>query len=106
MHEFEAGEKILATGKDLGNAVKSFKIAIEIAPNFTEAYVMMGMAQLGQKHFDDAEKSFSKAVSVDARFAAAFVGLGESQNSKGKFDEATKNLSQAVTLAPDSPEAQ
>ncbi len=106
MHAFETGEKTLSTGKDLGNAAKSFKKAVEIAPNFTEAYVMMGMAQLGQKHFDDAEKSFNKAVSLDATFAASFIGLGESQNSQGKFDEAEKNLSKAVALAPDSPEAQ
>jgi tetratricopeptide (TPR) repeat protein len=104
--EFDAGQKTFATGKDLGSAVKSFRKAVELAPNFTEAYVLMGMAQLGQKHYDDAEKSFTKAISLDATFAPAFVGLGESQNSQGKFEDAYTSLSKAASLKSESPEAQ
>jgi tetratricopeptide (TPR) repeat protein len=105
MREFEAGEKTFAGGKDLGAAVKSFKKATEIEPKFTEAHLMLGMAQLGQKHYDEAEKSLSKAITLDSTFAPAFVGLGEAQNSQGKFDDAERNLSKAVALSPDSPEA-
>ena len=103
--EYEAGAQTLSSGKDLGSAIKSFKKAIEIAPNFTEAYTLMGMAYLGQKKFDDAEKNFVKAAEIDSTSAPAFIGLGEAQNSLGKFGDAQQTLAKAVTLAPDSAEA-
>lgn len=103
--EYEVGAQTLSAGKDLGGAIKSFKKAVEIAPNFAEAYTLMGMAYLGQKKFEDAEKTFVKATEIDPASAPAFMGLGEAQNSLGKFGNAQQTLSMAVTLAPDSAEA-
>jgi tetratricopeptide (TPR) repeat protein len=105
LQEFDTGRKVLSAGRDLGSAIKSFKKTIGIAPDFTEAYVMLGMAQLGQLQYDDSEKSFKKAVSLDSTFSSAFIGLGEAQNSLGKFGEVNQILSKAVTLAPESTEA-
>jgi Flp pilus assembly protein TadD len=105
LKHFQAGEKTFASGKNLDEAVASFKKATEIAPNFSEAFLMMGMAELGCKRFEAAEKTFTRAISLDAASAPALVGLAEARNSLGKFDQARATLSQALHLSPDSPEA-
>lgn len=105
LQEFNTGTRLFSAGKDLGKAIRSFQKATAIAPDFTEAHIMLGMAQLGQRNYEEAERTFQKAISLNSSFASAFIGLGEAENSLGKFLEANRTLERAVTLAPESPEA-
>jgi tetratricopeptide (TPR) repeat protein len=104
MKQFESGEKAFSAGKDLDQAVKSFKKATEVAPGFTEAYLMLGMAELGRKKYENAATAFGRAIELDSTSSPAFVGLGEAQNSLAQFDRAHDTLMKALELSPNSSE--
>ena len=105
LKQFENGENIFSSGKDLDQAVKCFKKAAELSPKFMEAHLMLGMAELGRKKFDNAASAFQSAIAIDATSSAALIGLGEAQNSLGNFDRAQATLLKALELSPESSEA-
>ena len=71
-------------------AIEKLKRAIELDPNFTDAYINLGInyLKLGTEHGGDAYEAFTNAIRIDPRSGRPRFRLGkifESQNNVDKF---------------------
>jgi adenylate cyclase len=103
----------LFTPEHVREAMKCLEKAIEIDPNFADAY-----AYLAHCHFygwvekwpgfddtlDQARDLAEKGVSVDTRSAISVMRLGWIQTWSRHYDDAIANLETALTLAPNNAE--
>jgi len=85
----------------LDAAVKSFKKALAIKPDYIEVNYNLGLTfqELGQ--LDDAVKSYEKAVALKPDYAEAHNNLGIALNKLGQLDAAVKSYKQALAIKPD-----
>ena len=100
---------------NLGNVLKklekfdeaqnSYKQAILLKQNYTEAYYNLGdlLNKLGR--FDEAEKNYNQAIKFRPNFAEAFNNLANLLKELHRFDEAEKNYNQAIKFRPNFAEA-
>jgi Flp pilus assembly protein TadD len=102
--EFQVGQKALEA-KDGPGAIAHFQKAIELFPNYAEAYQLMGGAYLGGGNLAMAESAFVKAVTIEERMVNAQLALGLTRNLMGKTREAEQPLQRAVQLDPKNPDA-
>ena len=99
------------TPDDLREAIKCLEEAIEIDPNFAEAYSYLSYChfqawyQLGPE-FDDnfarANELAEKGVALDGTSAIALTRLGWVQVMLRRYDESIANLEKAFALAPNN----
>jgi len=102
--EFEAGRNRLNMN-DAPGAIAHFQKAIELFPNYAEAYQLIGGAYLGSGNLPLAEAAFVKAVTIEDRLANAQLALGLTRNMMGNTPAAEKPLERAVQLDPSNPDA-
>jgi Flp pilus assembly protein TadD len=102
--EFQSGQKAL-DAKDGPGAITHFQKAIDLFPNYAEAYQLMGGAYLGGGNLAMAESAFVKAVTIEERMVNAQLALGLTRNLMGKTREAEQPLQRAVQLDPKNPDA-
>src|SRR5262249_53702051 len=74
-------------------------------PNYSEAYLLMGVAYSSQRKWDDAEKALQKTIELNKKAGGAYVALGSVENEKKEYAQAEKYLLKAVELAPNSADA-
>jgi len=103
--DLENGRSFLSTGKDIDKSIKLFQKAIARYPQYSEAYLLMGVAYSSQNKWDDAEKAFQKTIELNKNVGSAYVALGSVENEKKAYGEAEKNLLKAVDLSPNSADA-
>jgi len=103
--ELESGRTLLSGGKDLDKSIDSFRKAISIYPQYSEAYLLMGVAYSSQKKWDDAEKALQKTIELNKTAGGAYVALGSVENERKEYAQAEKYLLKAVELAPTSADA-
>jgi predicted TPR repeat methyltransferase len=97
------------TYKDYGQldqAIASYGKAIELKPNFPEAYNNLGVALRIQGKLDEAVASFRKAISLHPNYAEAFGNLGSAFQSQGKLAESLGCFKQQVRITPENIVAQ
>jgi Flp pilus assembly protein TadD len=104
--DFEGGRNLLAGGKDVDRSIALFQKAITRYPQYSEAYLLMGVAYSTQKKWDDAEKALQKTLELNKNVGGAYVALGSVENEKKEYSEAEKYLVKGVELAPNSADAQ
>uniref|UniRef100_A0A8C6NY08 dolichyl-phosphate-mannose--protein mannosyltransferase n=1 Tax=Nothobranchius furzeri TaxID=105023 RepID=A0A8C6NY08_NOTFU len=84
---------------DRGNAtaaVKYYREAVRLHPNYVHAMNNLGNILKEKNELTEAEQLLSKAVSIQPDFAAAWMNLGIVQNSLGKFEEAEQSYWNAI----------
>uniref|UniRef100_M4AG21 dolichyl-phosphate-mannose--protein mannosyltransferase n=1 Tax=Xiphophorus maculatus TaxID=8083 RepID=M4AG21_XIPMA len=84
---------------DRGNttaAVKYYREAVRLHPNYVHAMNNLGNILKEQNELSEAEQLLSKAVAVQPDFAAAWMNLGIVQNSLRKFDAAEESYWNAL----------
>lgn len=81
---------------DLETAVKFYKEAIELAPEFPEAEYQLGIAYLAQNKNTEAEKSFRRALEIKTDWSLAMTSLGALLVNENKFAEAETLLTKAA----------
>lgn len=98
----------------LANAVRHLEKAIEIDPNYAEAYGYLSYCRTSaylfawpgaDENLDEALALAEKSVALDDKSAVAYTRLGWVQSYLGRFDEAFENLEKATTLDPRNAEA-
>lgn len=75
--------------------------AIEIKPNYAEAYSNLGVIYKDKGKLKEAELSLKKAIEIRPNFANAHNNLGIIFNDLGKFKEAELSYLKAIELKPD-----
>ena len=90
---------------DLGrrdDSIKSFKKAIEINPNFAEAYNNLGNVFKSLNKIKDSVQSYEMAIEINPNFAEAYNNLGNLLTMDSKLlNQAVKCFEKAVEINPD-----
>lgn len=102
--ELNDGVMLFRSG-DYDGAVEKFRRAIEIDPDYTEAYVSIGSAYMRLGRLPEAMRAFRRALSLDETNVTARVGLGQTHKLIGEPESAIEELERALVLDPTSPEA-
>jgi len=77
-----------------------FTQAIEIDPNFAEAYRARGDASQLAGHSEAALADFAKAISIDPSEWLAYLSRGTLWNSRGDSQRALADFTQSIRLHP------
>ncbi len=75
--------------------------AIELKPDYAEAYSNLGNLLRNLGNFKEAEISINKAIDLKPDYAEAHSNLGNVLKELGKLKEAEKVLRKAIKLKPD-----
>ena len=100
--EFEKGRQSLLAGMDLHASVDHLLRATKIYPQFSQAYVLLGMAYMQTNDPIDARSSLQKAVELNPKLAAAHFTLGMVLNGEKDYAAAEKTLTQGLELNSES----
>jgi tetratricopeptide (TPR) repeat protein len=86
-------------------AAASYRRAIELKPNYAEAYHSLGNALYMQDSLDDAAAYHRRALALKPDYAEAYVSLGTDLARLEKHEDALDNFHHALALKPDYVEA-
>ena len=91
----------LRTG-DYSNTVLEYcNKAIELRPDFAEAYNNRGTTYAGQGRFEEAVRDYAKAISLRENFPTAYCNRGNARAMTNDFDAAIRDYDRAIELNPD-----
>gem|GEM_PF-6358337 len=99
---FKEAGKALMSG-EYAEAVTGYTKAIELNPDFADAYCNRGGVYAAQGNHDQAIADFTKAIEFIPDFAPAYVNRGNSYNARGDFDLAIEDLNKAIELNYNGP---
>ncbi|MDB9510642.1 tetratricopeptide repeat protein [Kamptonema animale CS-326] len=88
----------LVQKQDLAGAEAAFRKAIEINPNFAEAYANLGSVLANQDKLEEAISNFEKAVSLKPNVAVLHYLLGRALYEQNRPQEAAEPLKKARDL--------
>ena len=86
-------------------AIEDYSQAIELNPNYVEAYGNRGVVYRSQGAYDRAIEDYSQAIELNPNGAVAYYNRGVAYGIKGDIDRAIEDCSQAIALRPDYDEA-
>lgn len=85
----------------LNKAISEFRKAVEMKPDFKEAYGNLGLAYLEKKMYDEAIAQFSKVIELDPSNFLAYANKGFAARMKGDIDEAIRSYEKAAEIKPE-----
>lgn len=83
---------------DYTEALIELNQAINLAPQFSEAYLSRGLVFAAQGDFNRAIMDFNQAINLSNTLVKAYYARGQAFGALGKFDNAIKDFSQVITL--------
>ena len=89
----------------LNNAIKEFVKAVDINPNYYQAYNAMGVATLQLGNKADAKELFNTALKINPKFATAYDNLGNLELINGNLEEAERQLMNSLKYNSHNPTA-
>jgi tetratricopeptide (TPR) repeat protein len=97
---FEIGTGTEAHPDTVHEAIFAYERVLELAPDWVEAHINLGVAQYQTRRLEEAQRSFLAALSIDPSNAICRYNLGCVLEETGKIDEAIENLRIAVVAMP------
>lgn len=82
------------------NAIIYYKKAIELEPNFSDAYFNLGLSSKMLSDWDESIKAFEKAVQLNAQDYEAYYYLGEVYENKGDIKKAKEYYEICLKINP------
>jgi len=95
----------LVNAQDYTNAAGHFEEAIEIDPDFAEAYYLRGVCRYSLKGLDGAILDLSDAIRLDPTLIAARSLRGLAYYDSGQNDQALEDLNYALERKPTDAQA-
>jgi len=83
-----------------GEAESALLKAIELRPNYSEAYNTLGALYDGQKLYSKSEPAFLRALLLNPRKTNALFNLGVSYNRQSRFAESLARFDDLVKIDP------
>lgn len=80
------------------DAERAYRLALELDPQESRAYVGLGNTFFDQRRYPEAEAAFRRATELDPEDADAFVALAYTANAQEHYEDAEKSAQRAVTL--------
>ena len=90
---------------DYSMAKKSYQKAIELEPNFYEAYLWLGMSYLQEGNYDSAIKHLNRSLDISPNQMKALDGLGQAYEKKGEVGKAIKYFKLVLKIDPNYQQA-
>jgi len=84
--------------RNLDGAIKSFKKALRINPDYAEAHNSLGIVLQGQGLMGEAIASYDKALLIKPDLAEAHNNRGAALKDQGRLDEATASFDKALQI--------
>lgn len=91
---------------DFARALPYFERAVEIAPNYAEAWYQAGFCYGVLGRHNEALRAARQAAKLRPDWAAAYVNIGASSFALGQFKDAVEAYRQAVRLDDDNADTQ
>ena len=82
-------------------AIEHYSRAIELYPDFIEAYLARAQVYFWIDDFDKAIKDYTSVIEIDPDYASAYVGRGQAYSNKGCYARAIDDFSRAIEIDPD-----
>ncbi|KAF2139095.1 uncharacterized protein K452DRAFT_300657 [Aplosporella prunicola CBS 121167] len=86
--------------RDHDQAIRCFKRATQLNPDFAYAYTLQGHEHIANEEFDKALLAYRHAVAADSRHYNGWYGLGRVYERLGKYDIAEKHYKAAAQINP------
>jgi Flp pilus assembly protein TadD len=102
--EFDAGQKAVSAN-DFAGATPHLQKAVELYPNYAEAYALLGLAQIQTQQGPQAEASLTKAIQIEDKMPQAQYLLGKLLAVTNRANLAEKPFMRFVELDPTNPDA-
>jgi tetratricopeptide (TPR) repeat protein len=98
-HRVNLGYSYFLLGKN-EEAVKQFKVALDLDKNFYDAYLNLGIVYLDEERLDEGLKMATKASEIAPRDYKSQLLKGTAYRKLKMFDESLETLSKANELMP------
>ena len=82
-------------------ALADYDMAIQLNPNYTQAYFNRGIVTIDMEQYTDALASFDKVIALDPNYPDAYINRGNVKNVLGQFEDALADYNRAIQLDPD-----
>jgi tetratricopeptide (TPR) repeat protein len=113
--QYEQAEKCFKQGntyysqQEYEKAIESFNKAIELNPDYVEAYFCLGKIYSQWRYYDEHHEktieSFNKAIELNPDYVEAYFCLGKAYYLKCEYDKAIESLNKAIELNPNYEDA-
>ncbi len=84
--------------RDLDGAIAEFNMAIEVKPDYADAYNGRGVARGMKGDLDGAISDYNKAIELNPNLAVAFNNRGYAKKAKGDLDGANSDFAKALQI--------
>lgn len=88
---------------DLAHAETCFQQALQLAPDFAEAYANLGLLMDKQGKAAAAEANYRRSIALKPSYAETHLNLGALLANQKRFNEAEAAYQQSIALSPSSP---
>ncbi|MBN1819188.1 MAG: tetratricopeptide repeat protein [Prolixibacteraceae bacterium] len=95
----------LMNEENTDQALIDFNKAIELEPEYTEAYVNRGIILRDNNRTSEALSDFNKALILKPNFEKVYFNRGNLLKNENRIDEALKDYNAAININPDYIEA-
>jgi tetratricopeptide (TPR) repeat protein len=85
-------------GDKLEEAIKSYEKALELKPDFADAYIGIGNVYLESLNMDVAINNYKKVLEIDPRHIIAYFNLSVAYGLSGQIDEAIASSKKTIEL--------
>lgn len=86
-------------------ALDAYDRAIELKPEYAEAWNGQGNTFLGLKRYEDALDAYDKAIQIQPNYLEAWTNRGKALDSLRRYEEAIQAFEAALKIQPDYLEA-
>ena len=86
---------------DFDNAITDYTNAIELDPEYADAYNHRGISHFSNGDIDNAISDYTKAIELDQEFTEAYKDRATAYFGNGDFDKAITDYTKAIQLDPD-----
>ena len=97
--KYEEGLKLYYE-RNFNGAIQLYSEALEINPNFAEAYTNRGNAYGKLRQYKPAIQDFNKSIEINPNFDRAYYNRGLVHDELGQKEQAIQDYSKAIELNP------
>src|SRR3989338_3734325 len=94
-----------ALNKEHDSAIEAYTKAIQLDPNYADAYINRGNAYADKGQYDRAIEDYNRAIALDPNLAQAYNNRGNAYKNKGQYDRAIEDYNRAIALDPNLAQA-
>ena len=102
---FQMGNDCITQAHDAQAAIANYNKAIELYPQYTDAWVRKGITLYNEKDYYEAEVCLNEAVRLSPASFKALYNRGKIRLALNNLDGALGDLDRAISLKPEHPKA-